>query len=54
MRRLELGFPVHTHVILALDRSMDGSSTVTGEKVEDRIIVAERLGSWVRVLEVVF
>ena len=54
MRRLELGFPVHTHVILALDRSMDGSSTVTGKKVEDRIIVAERLGSWVWVLEVVF
>lgn len=54
MSRLELGPPVHIHFILALDKSMDSSSAVTGEKLEDLSTVAERLGDWVRVLEVDF
>lgn len=54
MSKLELGHPVHIHFILALGRSMDSLSTMTGEKFEDLITVAGRLGNWVQVLEVDF
>lgn len=52
-RSLERGY-LCTHILWALDGSTDSSSTVTEEKVEGLTTVAERLGSWARVLEVVF
>lgn len=45
---------MHIGAVLASDKSMDSSSTVAGEKLEDLITVAEKLGKSARVLEVDF